>query len=189
KRLHKGYKPTRLGKKIGKYLAQERWEEANLAWKELLERHKLFKIFEKYFSSQADGLWTVRDFGSFLKRKAHAKWDLSVARSRISRLCELFAEKGLIEYQNDYLSPIDFKHKERGTFDTRPPTNQPPVVTSARTMNRGAKRISVPINSWPIRIEIKMDISDRTDPRILELIFSFLKDMRTNSEGLRIDVA
>ena len=178
KKIHKGYKPSRLGKKIGKLLARERLEEANLAWSELLKRHRLFGVFKRYFSTHSDGQWTLEDFSSYLKRRAHAKWDLSGARSRVSRLCELFAEKDLIEYQNNHLSPIDLKHEEPNIFDVGPPTSQPRALPTAPQMNRNVKSISVPIDSWPIRMEIKMEISDKVDPRILELIFSFLKEIK-----------
>lgn len=187
KRIHKGYKPSRLGKKIGKLLAQERLEEANLAWSELLKRHRLFGVFKRYFSTNSEQLWTLEDFSSYLKRKAHAKWNLSGARSRVSRLCELFAEKGLIEYQNNHLSPINLEREELDTFDKQSLTSQPPVMPPARQTNRDVKCISVPVNSWPIRMEIKMEISDNVDPKILDLIFSFLKEIRKNQKDLRID--
>jgi len=182
KKIHKGYKLSCLGRKIGKLLAQERLEEANLAWSELLKRHRLFGVFNRYFSANNEELWTLDDFGSYLKRRAHAKWDLSGARSRVSRLCELFAEKGLIEYQNNHLSPIDFKGEKPDTFDVAPPTTQPPAMSSAPQMNKDVKCISVSTDSWPIRMEIKMEISDKVDPKILELIFSFLKEIRKSQE-------
>jgi hypothetical protein len=188
KKVHKGYKPSRLGKKIGRFLAQERLEEANLAWSELLKRHKLFRVFKRYFSTHNEELWTLDDFSLYLKIRAHAKWNLSGARSRISRLCELFAEKGLIEYQNDHLSPIDLEREESDTFDNSPLTNQPSVMPPAPQMNREVKRISVPGDSWPIRMEIKIEISDKVDPKILNLIFSFLKEIRKSQEDLKIDV-
>jgi len=188
KKIHNGYKLSRSGKKIGKLLAQERLEEANLAWGELLRRHRLFGVFKRYFSTQSEERWTLDDFSSYLKRRAHAKWDLSGARSRVSRLCELFAEKGLIEYQNNHLSPIDHEHEEPSTFDIPPLTSQPSVMPSTPQTNREVKRISVPTDSWPIRMEIKMEISDKVDPKILELIFSFLKEMRKSREDLKIDV-
>ena len=188
KKIHKGYKPSRLGKKIGKLLAQERLEEANLVWSELLKRHRLFGVFKRYFSTHSEEMWSLEDFSSYLKRRAHAKWNLSGARSRVSRLCELFAEKGLIEYQNNHLSPIDFEREEPDTFDVTPPISRPPVMPSAPQTNRDVKRISVPINSWPIKIEIKMEISDKVNPKILELIFSFLKEIRRSQEDLKIDV-
>lgn len=178
KKIHKGYKPSRLGKKIGKLLAQERLEEANLAWSELLKRHRLFGVFKRYFSTHSEEQWTLEDFSSYLKRRAHAKWGLSGARSRVSRLCELFAEKGLIEYQNNHLSPIYFKREDPHTLAIAPPTSQPQALPLAPQINRNKKSISLPIDSWPIRMEIKMEISDKVDPKTLELIFSFLKEIR-----------
>ena len=183
-KIHKGYKPSRLGKKIGKLLAQERLEEAKLTWSELLKRHGLYRVFRKYFSTHSEELWTLENFSAYLKKRAHAKWNISGARSRVSRLCELFAEKGLIEYQNDHLSPTDFETEEPNTFDVTSPTTQPQVMPPPSQIDKEAKRISNPINSWPIRIEIKMEISDKVDPRILELIFSFLKEMGKNQEIL-----
>jgi len=182
KKVGKGYKPTRLGKKIGKLLAKDHIEEANVAWGELLKRHRLLGVFKSFFSSRNSKHGTIEDFGSYLRKRAHARWDLSVTRSRISRLCELFAEKGFIEYQNNHLSLIDLKHKEPGTVNAIPSANQPTIIASAPQVNREVKRISVPIDSWPIKMEIKMEISDKTDPRILELIFAFLKEMRMNLE-------
>jgi len=58
----------------------------------------------------------------------------------------------------------------------------------APQMNREVKRISVPGDSWPIRMEIKIEISDKVDPKILNLIFSFLKEIRKSQEDLKIDV-
>ena len=189
KKIHKGYKPSRLGKKIGKLLAQERLEETSLAWSTLLKRHKLFGVFKRYFSTQSEQLWTLEDFSAYLKRRAHAKWNLSGTRSRVSRLCELFAEKGLIGYQNNHLFPVDFVHEEHNTLETASPISQQPVMPLARQKNREVKRISVPINSWPIRMEIKMEISDKIDPKILNLIFSFLKELRKSQEDLKIDIS
>lgn len=188
KKIHKGYKPSRLGKKIGKLLAQERLEEANFTWSELLKRHRLFGVFKRYFSTHSEELWTLKDFSSYLKRRGHAKWDLSGARSRVSRLCELFAEKGLIEYQNSHLSPIDLEREEPDKFDIPPLTSQPSVMPSPPQTNRDVKCISVPTDSWPIRMEIKMEISNKVDPKILGLIFSFLKEIRKSQEDLKIDV-
>lgn len=188
KKVQKGYKPSRLGKKTGRFLAQERLEEANLAWSELLKRHRLFKVFERFFSTHNEELWTLDDFSSYLKRRAHAKWNLSGARSRISRVCELFAEKGLVEYQNDHLSPIVLELEEHDAFDNPPLANQPSVGPSAPQMSREVKYISASNNSWPIKMEIKMEISDKVDPKILDLIFSFLKEIRKSQEDLKVDV-
>ena len=175
KKIHKGYKPNRLGKKIGKLLAQEHLEEANVAWSELLKRHRLFRVFERYFSTNEEERWTLEDFSLYLKRRAHAKWNISGARSRISRLCELFAEKGLIEYQNNHLAPINLKREENHRFDIGPLTSQPQVHSS--TPHRNRESISVPVQSWPIKMEIKMEISDKVEPKTLEMIFSFLKEI------------
>ena len=188
KKVHKGYKPSRLGKKIGKLLAQERLEEANVAWSELLKHHRLFRVFKKYFITHSEESWTLEEFSSYLKGRAHTKWNLSGVRSRVSRLCELFAEKGLIEYLNNHLSPIDFELEEPNTSDIAPPTSQPQVMPSPPQMIREVKRISIPIDSWPIKMQIKIEISDKVDPRILELIFSFLKEIRKSQEVLKVDV-
>lgn len=189
KKIHKSYKPSRLGKKIGKLMAQERLEEADFAWSELLKRHRLFGVFKRYFSTHDKKLWTLEYFSSYLKRRAHAKWNLSGARSRVSRLCELFAEKGLIEYENNHLSPINFEDKESNTFDFATPASQPNVISPDPETGRKIESISVPINSWPIKMEIKLEISDKVEPRILELIFSFLKEIGKSQEKMRIDIS
>jgi len=189
KKIHNGYKPSLIGKKIGKLLAQERFEEANLAWSKLLKRHRLFGVFKKYFSAHSEEPGTLEDFSSYLRRRAHAKWSLSGARSRVSRLCELFAEKGLIEYQNNHLSPIDFGYEEPNTVDVTPSLTQQPVAPLATQTDKKVKSISVPTDSWPIKMEIKIEISDKVEARILELIFSFLKEIRRSQEDLRIDIA
>ena len=189
KKIHKGYKPSRLGKKIGKFLAQERLEEANLAWNKLLKHHRLFRVFERYFSTHSEESHTLVDFSAYLRRRAHAKWNLSGARSRVSRLCELFAEKGLIEFQNNHLFPIDFEYQEPNRVGGASRSTHPPIALSAPQTDRKVKSISVPTNSWPIKMEIKMEISDRVDPRILELIFAFLREIRRSQEDVKIDVA
>jgi hypothetical protein len=188
KKIPKGYKPSRLGKKIGKLLAQESLEEANLAWSKLLSRHKLFGIFKRYFSTRNEELWNLEDFSLYLRKRAHAKWNLSGTRSRVSRLCELFAEKGLIEYQNGHLSPIDLEREEPDKVSIPTLTSPPPVRSSATQMSEDVKHISASTDLWPIKMEIKMNISDKVDPKILEIIFSFLDKMR-GQEELKIDIS
>jgi len=186
-KVHGGYKPSRLGKRIGKSLAQEHQEEANVVWSELLRRHRLFGVFEGYFSSGSDRPFTVEDFSSYLKKKAHAAWDLSKTKSRVKRLCELFAEKGLIEYQNDHLSPISPERKKVDTLNVPLQTPQPEVLSSAAPTKHDERLFTVSANSWPIKMEIKIEISDKVQPEILQMILSFLKEMRKSQEGLKID--
>jgi len=188
KKVHKGYKPSRLGKKIGKLLAQDRMEEANVAWGELLKRHRLFGVFKKYFSSKDNRQGTIEDFGLYLRKRAHAKWDISAVRSRVSRLCELFAEKNLIEYQNGDLLPIDLEQKEPDILDIPSSMNKPQLVLPAPNPVGESTQISVSTNSWPIKMEIKIEISDRIDPKLLEMILSFFKDMKRSQEVLKVDV-
>lgn len=178
KKVGKGYKPTRLGKKIGKLLARDCIDEANVAWGELLKRHRLFGVFKRYFSSKNDKHGTIEDFGLYLRKRAHARWDISAIRSRVSRLCELFAEKGLIEYQNGDLSPIDIEQKEQDTLGVSSPLNKPQTVVRTPSPAKDDFFHSVSINSWPIKMEVTIQISDRIDPKLLEMILSFLKDMK-----------
>lgn len=182
KKVSKGYKPTRLGKKIGKLLARDHIDEANVAWGELLKRHRLFGVFKRYFSSKNDKHGTIEDFGLYLRKRAHARWDISAIRSRVSRLCELFAEKGLIEYQNGDLSPIDLEQKEQDTLGVSSPLNKPQTVVRTPSPAKDDFLHSVSTNSWPIKMEIKIQISDRIDPKLLEMILSFLKDMKRTQE-------
>jgi len=192
KKVHSGYKPTPLGKKIGKLLAKDHLEEANATWNELLKRHRLFQVFNKYFSSKDNKQGTLEDFGLYLRKRAHAKWDISAVRSRVSRLCELFAEKGLIEYQNDDLSPIDLEQKELDTLDVSSPMKKPQVTLSTPTLKDNSLEgvmekinpdtkppvISMTANSWPIKIEIKMEVSERANAQVIAMILSFLKDLQ-----------
>ena len=182
KKVSKGYKPTRLGKKIGKLLAKDRIEEANVAWGELLKRHRLFGVFKRYFSSKNNKHGTIEDFGLYLRKRAHAKWDISTIRSRVSRLCELFAEKNLIEYQNGDLLPIDLEQKEQDTLDVSPPLNKSQTVLPTPSPAKDDFSHSVSTSSWPIKMEVKIQISDRIDPELLEMILSFLRDMKRTQE-------
>lgn len=184
KKASKGYKPTRFGKKIGKLLAKDRIEEANAAWGELLKRHRLFRLYKRYFSSKNNNHGTIEDFGLYLRKRAHAKWDISAIRSRVSRLCELFAEKGLIEYQNGDLSPIDLAQKVQDTPGISSPFNKPQTVlpTPSLTEKKDHLSHSFSNDSWPIKIDLTVQISDKTDPKLLEMILSFLKDMKRTQE-------
>jgi len=189
KRVHKGYKPSHLGKKIGKLLAQDRIDEANIVWGELLKRHRLFRVFEKYLSGKDDKHGTIEDFGLYLRKRAHANWDISAIRSRVSRLCELFAEKDLIEYQNGDLSPIDLGQKERDNLGISSSTAKSQIILPGPSPALDKlQNISVSDNSWPIKMEIKFEISERADPKLLKMILSFLKDMKRSQEVLKIDV-
>jgi hypothetical protein len=190
KKVKGGYKPTRLGKRIGRLLAKDRTEEASVAWGELLRRHRLHRIFLRFLSKSDEKHGTIDDFSSYLRRRAHAKWNVSAVRSRVSRLCELFAEKGLIDYQNGILSPVDVEEKELETSGISSPVGRSQTVIPAPDLNEEKMtQFSVSDNSWPIKIEVKIHISDKINPELLEVIFSFLKDMKRTQEVLRVDTA
>lgn len=182
KKVGRGYKPTRLGKKIGKLLAKDRVEEASVAWSQLLKRHRLFGLFKRYFSSKNNKHGTIEDFGLYLRKRAHARWDISAIRSRVSRLCELFAQKGLIEYQNGDLSPINLEQKDQDTLSVLSPLDKPQTVLSIPNPAKDDFSHSVSTNSWPFKMEVKIQISDRIDSKLLEKILSFLKDMKRTQE-------
>jgi len=179
-KVQRGYKPTRLGKKIGKFLARDSLEEANVAWAELLKRHRLYSIFKGYFRRKGNERGTIEDFGLFLKKKAHAKWNVDSARSRISRLCELFADKGIIEYQNGDLLPVENGNAE--TADDEQVLGPKNLLTIEESVKKTAEtlpqNISLIGNSWPIRLEIKLEISEKVNSQTLEAILSFVKELR-----------
>lgn len=200
KKVHRGYKPSRLGRKIGKLLARDRVEEANVAWGELLKRHRLSRVFEKYFSSKGNKHGTLEDFGLYVKKKSHAKWNISEVRSRISRLCELFAEKGLIEYQNGNLSPIDVEQKELEASGVLSSMNMPQIGLPVPSLKDSSledmmtkpsqamklPNISVITNSWPMKIEIRIEVSDRANSEVIAMILSFLKDLQKTNTSTRV---
>lgn len=190
KKTGKSYRPNRWGKKIGKFLAQDRLEEANLAWNELLKRHKLWRVFVKFLSSDGDKYRTIEDFGLYLKRRAHAKWNISATKSRLSRLCELFADKGLIDYQSGKLSLLDVEEKEIETLDEMSVRSKPNIALPIHTTEIGLPGdvtpqpspttkmpVSITANSWPIKIEIKLEISDKASKEVIAMIFSHIKDL------------
>ena len=176
-----------MGKKIGKSLAKDQLEEANTAWAQLLERHRLYDVFKRYFGKGNDTK-TIEDFGLYLKKRGRAKWDVSLARSRLSRLCELFADKGLIEYQNGHLSPI-------GTQDQEPSNEKDLLPTleyaskNETAMQTSPPSISLFSDLWPIKIDIRIEISDKADPKIFQMVLTFLKEMREKSGELKVGIA
>lgn len=191
KKVPNGYKPSRLGKKIGKLLARDRTDEANVVWNELLKRHRLSRVFRKFFSSRYNKHGTTEDFSLYLQERAHAKWKISAIRSRVSRLCELFAEKGLIEYQNGHLSPLDQEEKELKILSISsdmPIQSKPALSTSskdislddvtARSSQATRTPISISTDAWPIKIEMKIEVSDRANPEVVAMILSFLNDLK-----------
>lgn len=189
-KFHHGYKPTRAGKKIGKLLRQERNDAANVAWGDLLKRHKLFFIFNEYFLSKSNEQCTLDDFSLYLKKKARTTWNTSAIRSRISRLCELFAEKGLIEYQNNYLSPIGVEHRMASTltaksFQVEQISGGIPVEGMKQDGRQGDTSND---SAWPIKMEIKIEVSEKAQLEIFQMILSFLKEIRSQG-GLKIDAA
>ena len=183
----KGYKPTRIGKKIGKLLAKDQLEEANTAWAKLLERHRLYGVFRRYLRKGNDTK-TIQDFGFYLKKRGHAKWDVSSARSRLSRLCELFADKGLIEYQNGHLSPIETRDQEPSSEKDLLPTLEYPSKNET-AIQKSPQSVSFSAGSWPIKIDIRIEISDKANPKIFQMILSFLKEMREKSGELKVGIA
>lgn len=192
KKVQKGYKLTRQGKKIGKLLLQDRIEEANVVWSEMLKRHKLYRVFIKYFSNRDSKQGTLKEFSLYLRKRAHAKWKISVVRSRVSRLCELFAEKGLIEYQDGNMFLLEAEKKVIDRSSELSHVSKSMIAPPGHTLEGGIAetiptkptlsvkpaRISMTSDSWPIKIEIKIEVSDRANSDIIAMILSFLKDMR-----------
>lgn len=179
KKTLKSYRPTRLGKKIGRFLIQDQLEEANSAWRKLLRRHKLFGVFQTFFTSKYNQNGTLEEFARYLRKRAHARWKIDAIRSRVSRLCELFAEKGLIEYEHNH---ITLTNSESVQF---PESNiSVGIETSNGELIAPKKRTSdlKATDSWPVRIEIKIAVSDQADPRFLETLLSFIKDVKGKGE-------
>lgn len=191
-KTHSGYKPTRLGKKIGKLISDEHLPEANFAWAELLKRHRLYGILTEYISNKENHSGQLDDLGLYLRKRTHARWNISSARSRISRVCELFAEKGLFEYQNSILSDLNYQQPKpeapTSTTSLDQPASADPNLASKEDFVRDGTAglsirsvppsISISTDSWPLKIEIKIDVSDKATPEIVEKILSFLKEMK-----------
>lgn len=179
KKVPKGYKTSRLGKRIGKLLVKDS-PEAKTLWAELLKRHRIYRIFKRHFSLKANEPSTIEDFGTYLKKRAHANWNIKSARSRISRLCELFADKGLIEYQNGTLFPIiETEDMALGKLESEHLT----LESSTKELQaKLPQQLSANVNSWPIKIEIKIEIGKNVDSQTLQMISSFIKDLRKSQE-------
>jgi len=191
KKVQNGYKLTSQGKKIGKLLLQDRVEEANFAWSEMLKRHRLYRVFVKYLSTRDSKQGILEEFSLYLRKRAHAKWKISAIRSRVSRLCELFAEKGLIEYQDGNMSLPETEDKENETLSELPHVSKPMIALTVHTPEKrnaeatatkpsqtGKTPISIAANSWPLRIEIKLEISDKATTEVINAIFSHIKDLQ-----------
>ena len=175
KKVPKGYKTSRLGKRIGKLLVKDS-PEAKTLWAEILKRHRIYRLFRRYFSLKANETSTIEDFGAYLKKRAHANWNIKSARSRISRLCELFADKGLIEYQNGTLFPVI---EARDTALMELENKHLTLESSTKELQVNLpQQLSTSVNSWPIKIEIKIEIAKNVDSQTLQMISSFIKDLR-----------
>lgn len=199
KKVQGGYKPSRLGKKIGKLIVKEQHEEANAIWNQLLKRHKLFRIFDNFFKKYPEDEYTLESFSFYLKKKAHTKWVVSKVRSRISRLCELFAEKGLIDYENNFLSPLHAEPMvEQTTAEISVTPKHPTVFLGPNSKDKvlgdnmnqpdsvlEPSNISITTKSWPIRIELKIEVSDKSNPEVITTILSFIRDLQKNVNKLR----
>lgn len=187
KKVRKGYRPTRSGKKIGRLLVADNLEEVNEEWRKLLERHRLFRVFKKFFDSKYHQNGSLENFSKYLKKRAHARWNISTVRSRISRLCELFADKGLIEYEHNHLSPSDSEELKTlvptSSYTRNETTDRATILNEEKVTDSGS------IGSWPIKIEVKITISNKADPKFLEAILSFVKDVKRAREVLRVDWA
>lgn len=191
RKVQGGYRPTNLGKRIGKMLAKGLVQEANALWEELLKRHKLYEIFSEYLSSRTDQSRTLDDFGLYFKGRTHGKWDIAATRSRLSRLCELFAEKGLIEYQNGHLAPISLAQKESDISSMVFPIGK--IQTESSILGIQSKENSsqktpafsfdmpstaVVADSSPIKIDLRIEISDKVNADVIAMILSFLKELQ-----------
>lgn len=179
KKTLKSYRPTRLGKRIGRFLIKEQLSEANSAWRKLLKHHKLFGIFQRFFTSKYCQNGTLEEFTRYIRKRAHAKWKTNAIRSRISRLCELFADKGLIEYEHDHITLINSKNGQFLENDTS-------IFVENSIGEQIAPKNEVSdlkiVDSWPVRIEIKISVSDHANPKFLQTLLSFVKDLKANGE-------
>ena len=86
-------------------------------------------------------------------------------------MCELLADKELIEYHDGKLFPVieteDGEHRELKSSIVEPPEQLP-------------QQFAINANEWPIKIEIKIEIAENVDSKTLQMISSFIKDLKKN---------
>lgn len=176
KKIKRGYKATSSGKNIGTLLKLKS-ERADAAWSELLKRHIIYQLFYEYFALESNKPKTVEGFGLFLKDKAGKKWNESFLKNRVVRLCELYADKGLIKHKNDEISPFEESLQAVAGEKTQPYGQHTLAEQIPSLAINQPSSISASSMGGPLKVEVKIEISDKVAPEVMAMILSFLKGM------------
>lgn len=161
------------GREIAVEKIQGREEQANRLWQQALARHPLYGYIKDYIAEKGGGFQgSPIGLGDYLRQIARADWSPSFYREGGKRLCQLYASKGLITYD---------QAKDTFSLAAAPvvPSPQPPIQPAP-----GPGTVQPPVppgGTWPINppvipsglttsISIEIAVDTKDDNAVSNLI-------------------
>jgi len=155
-----------LGREIGVNKVQGKEEAANKLWQEALTKHPLYGYIKDYIADKGGGVQgSPIGLGDYLRQIAQADWSPSFYREGGKRLCQLYASKGLLAYDQakDTFTLAEFKPivQPPPTPPAQPPGGggpiQVPPLGAGQTVN---PPVTSPGLTATVSIEVKVDTRD-----------------------------
>jgi len=164
------YELTDEGRKIGIELYQNNQQKADEIWKVLLEKHQIYSYIKEYIREKGGGVrGSSIGLAEYLRDISGEKWKTAFLKAGGARLCNLFASKGLLKY-DEKEDEISLPKKEISTPSVR-------QLPSAVTPQIEHERLLQPPSTqgvFNVDIQLKIEITKDTSPELAEKIFNFL---------------
>ena len=113
-----------LGRQIAIALHENRREDVLSLWQQSLSAHNLYSELQKYIEAQGGGRGTSLGFAEHLRTLAKKTWHTKFVQEGGKRLCNLFANKGLLTFDRS-TDAISFP---TGVLPPTPPPPAPPTA-------------------------------------------------------------
>lgn len=156
---------SELGRDIALALEEKRNENARTLWQQSLKAHYLYSELQKYLNQQGGKRGTSLGFADFLRKLAEKKWGTTFLKEGGKRLCNLFANKGLLTFNRDEDSISLQVDVVPPTPPTTPPTIPPATPPSVPSTLPSAQ------GNLPYSINITVEAKDADSiKQLIELI-------------------
>jgi len=173
------YELTDEGRKIGVELYQDNRQKADEIWKVLLEKHQIYSYIKEYIQEKGGGVrGSSIGLAEYLRDISGEKWKTAFLKAGGARLCNLFASKGLLKYdeKEDEISlPME--------GISAPPVRQPSSATAPQGEHEVFLQPSSARGLFNVDIQLKIEITKDTSPELAEKVFNFL--LKLSEKGVQ----
>jgi len=181
------YELTDDGRKIGIELYQNNKANADDIWRTLLKSHPLYGYIQEYIQKKGGGVrGSSIGLGEYLRDLAGEKWTSTFVKEGGKRLCDIFADKGLLVFNADEDS-ISIPSKEIALVPPTPPPTVAPTTPSEKIPPTLAPQMPqvAPLGiPFGVSIRLRIEVTKDTSVDLAEKIFDFL--LKLSERGIEI---